>query len=369
MGIRFYCPRGHKLNVKAELAGKVGFCPECGQRVLIPIESTRESSHQRKLAKQEGFAPDSEESSLTLHQPPGGLPPGSQFPPEVPGPKSGAPVAEKETASVSPIQPSDSSKASAQDSQIAQNPQIVQNSPTAQDSPAAQKNTQENAWPGESAPNGTLISANIETNPAPASAPLEKPAPSNPIDNNQLLDDPNLVWYARTADGQSYGPVTNVVMKSWLLEKRIGPAMLVWREGWTSWLEARNVFPELEKIFSETPPPKIGETAAGTATGATGTAVSDAAGAEAGDIHFPKSLLEVAGREAESETAHKKTIRKKKKNREVRDLALVLGLIAVILLLVVILVVILMSQSGGESAPKAAETAALILSTAFPNRT
>jgi len=44
MGIRFYCPNGHKLNVKSFQAGRAGICPRCGARLQIPIESTRESS-------------------------------------------------------------------------------------------------------------------------------------------------------------------------------------------------------------------------------------------------------------------------------------------------------------------------------------
>lgn len=36
MGIRFYCPNGHKLHVKAFLAGKRGICPKCGAKVGIP---------------------------------------------------------------------------------------------------------------------------------------------------------------------------------------------------------------------------------------------------------------------------------------------------------------------------------------------
>ena len=44
MGIRFYCPQGHKLNVKSFLAGKVGICPHCDARVQIPLTSTRPSS-------------------------------------------------------------------------------------------------------------------------------------------------------------------------------------------------------------------------------------------------------------------------------------------------------------------------------------
>jgi hypothetical protein len=36
MGIRFNCPNGHKLHVKSFLAGKRGYCPHCGTKVLIP---------------------------------------------------------------------------------------------------------------------------------------------------------------------------------------------------------------------------------------------------------------------------------------------------------------------------------------------
>jgi len=39
MGIRFSCSNGHKLNVKAELAGRKGFCPQCGVSVQIPREN------------------------------------------------------------------------------------------------------------------------------------------------------------------------------------------------------------------------------------------------------------------------------------------------------------------------------------------
>ena len=39
MGIRFYCPNGHKLNVKSFLAGKRGICPHCGVRFEIPQQS------------------------------------------------------------------------------------------------------------------------------------------------------------------------------------------------------------------------------------------------------------------------------------------------------------------------------------------
>jgi len=39
MGIRFLCPNGHKLNLKAFLAGERGICPQCDAKFLVPRES------------------------------------------------------------------------------------------------------------------------------------------------------------------------------------------------------------------------------------------------------------------------------------------------------------------------------------------
>ncbi|MDR2643730.1 MAG: DUF4339 domain-containing protein [Planctomycetaceae bacterium] len=44
MGIRFFCPNGHKLHVKSHLAGLKGYCPECGVELVVPLASTRKSS-------------------------------------------------------------------------------------------------------------------------------------------------------------------------------------------------------------------------------------------------------------------------------------------------------------------------------------
>ena len=39
MGIRFYCPNGHRLHVKEFQAGKRGICPHCDARFRIPSAS------------------------------------------------------------------------------------------------------------------------------------------------------------------------------------------------------------------------------------------------------------------------------------------------------------------------------------------
>lgn len=42
MGIVAYCPQGHRLKLKDQLAGRKGICPECGTRFRIPLESQPE---------------------------------------------------------------------------------------------------------------------------------------------------------------------------------------------------------------------------------------------------------------------------------------------------------------------------------------
>ncbi|MCH8922614.1 MAG: hypothetical protein IIA67_05645, partial [Planctomycetes bacterium] len=50
MGIKFHCPNGHKLNVKAFLAGKRGICPHCGCKMDIPLESQRGGDAKKKTS-------------------------------------------------------------------------------------------------------------------------------------------------------------------------------------------------------------------------------------------------------------------------------------------------------------------------------
>ena len=51
MGIRFLCPNGHKLNVKADLAGKRASCPECGAKLVIPSTDAASVAPEAIVAK------------------------------------------------------------------------------------------------------------------------------------------------------------------------------------------------------------------------------------------------------------------------------------------------------------------------------
>jgi predicted RNA-binding Zn-ribbon protein involved in translation (DUF1610 family) len=147
MGIRFFCPNGHKLNVKEHLAGKAGFCPECGARLIIPLQSTRKSSKELNELK--------------------------EYQENAPQPLEIESATTATTATTPPV----------------------------------------------SNPNGI-------TNP--------------------ILQDQTVVWYIQVLGGKQYGPVNGQTIHAWIQERRMEPTMLVWREGWANWLEAKNVFTELE---------------------------------------------------------------------------------------------------------------------------
>ncbi|HEX3659222.1 MAG TPA: hypothetical protein VHV55_25765 [Pirellulales bacterium] len=48
MPIRFYCPLGHRLVVPDERAGKKGRCPQCHQKVYVPVAEPRSGSQPRQ---------------------------------------------------------------------------------------------------------------------------------------------------------------------------------------------------------------------------------------------------------------------------------------------------------------------------------
>jgi len=195
MGIRFYCPNGHKLNVKSFLAGQRGVCPRCGAKTVIPFESTREKGSQ-DLPEAAEWA-EKQRAAATLSVPAVGTPVAGNLnaiqpvkPVEPVAPVAVTPVA------AAPAEPE------------------IDFRPVSRDNPFASPPT-----------------------PPPAAVVEKFPDP--------FADAPDAVWYVRTSVGDQYGPVKAAVVRQWLVERRIIADTLVWREGWEEWKTGDQVFESL----------------------------------------------------------------------------------------------------------------------------
>jgi hypothetical protein len=206
MGIRFYCPQGHKLNVKEFQAGRRGICPFCGEKILIPTQSSRPSSQEERQARRAGAqavaaamasgtsaAPASAEAALPLH--PAATAHGEL---QNAGPAGGAPAADPAS--------------------VAEN--VAEN----------------NNGPPTAASTATPSAAFFAGGPSKLQDPLTETA--------------EVVWYVRPPTGGQFGPATSEIIRGWLAEGRISADTLVWREGWRDWQEAGGVFPQLNFAFS-----------------------------------------------------------------------------------------------------------------------
>ncbi len=193
MGIRFYCPNGHRLNVKEFQAGRKGICPYCGAKIQIPTQSTRPSSKAAEDARR-----------ANAWQPTGGAQPQDAPPAAAPTDDGGG----------TPPQPS---------------PVVVSQEPAA-------------AAPLESFPAAVLVPAQPQP-AAPAATGVADP----------LAEAGDVVWYVRPPAGGQFGPAGSDVVHTWIEEGRVSGDSLVWREGWRDWQEAAEVFPQLGAGEPESP--------------------------------------------------------------------------------------------------------------------
>lgn len=185
MGIKFRCPNGHKLNVKAFLGGKRGICPKCGARFEIPLESGGQVAAVEIQDKRQETGDLLSGTSVREEVPVSGR--GRTVPPNV--------------------------------------------TPAARDLPP---NTPERP---QSAP-----PAGADT---PSTAEAASPAPPAPLPADPLADAPHASWYVRPTSGGQFGPATSHVMRQWIDEGRVAADSLVWRDGWAEWRTAKDVFPDL----------------------------------------------------------------------------------------------------------------------------
>ncbi len=202
MGIRFYCPSGHKLNVKEFQAGRKGICPRCGAKIQIPTESTRTSTRKHRAERHPGTQAVTQTAALPEQV--------------VVGPPTPATAEQWAPAGGTLVQPT----------------------------PAAGEATPSAAAPIEPPKSPTTASAATTS-----SASADMPDP--------LAEAGDVVWYVRPSSGGQFGPAVREVMRGWIEEGRVGADSLVWREGWRDWREASDVFPSLGAGRVEPPPGAI----------------------------------------------------------------------------------------------------------------
>ncbi len=218
MGIRFYCPNGHKLNVKAFQAGRRGICPYCGSKFLIPSQSTRRSSKEERAVRRAlaaafpGVNPASGDIASGIS---GNMPVGSAQA-SAPNPSLSTPTlaASNAGADISPQQTNYSPQPDGAGTGLA--------------SPIL--------------PTPAVSAANVLTTFSldDPSLALRQERPADPF-----IEAGDVVWYVRPPSGGQYGPATGKLMRQWLAEGRISPDTLVWREGWRDWQRALAIFPQL----------------------------------------------------------------------------------------------------------------------------
>jgi hypothetical protein len=198
MGIKFYCPNGHKVNVKSFLAGKKGLCPKCGVRVDIPLQSVAERT----------------------------------------GPSSNGDAAEDSDELVEQVsatmQPAATTGMNLDPLALGAPDQLsgFVNSPGLSVRPAS------NANAGHAAKNGNGEAGLEMFGEAQADDFLLPPgAPAAPQSRTSAP------WHLQFSTGQQLGPLDDSILQQWLGEGRIGPDDLLWREGWSQWQSVSAVFP------------------------------------------------------------------------------------------------------------------------------
>ncbi len=212
MGIRFFCPQGHKLNVKSFLAGKKGFCPHCNAKVDIPLTSTRRSSRAAASEEAAGAGLETTEYGDVAQQ-----------------------VA---AANVEITVAADASLATAT------SPSVVPPANASSDSVSSGAVTPQVATP---TPTTTAATANVAIDASPAAVAGEaSSADAIGAAGDPISEAPEAVWYVRPVTGGQYGPTSGDVLRQWIEEGRVAADTYVWRDGWPTWQLASAAFSQFQ---------------------------------------------------------------------------------------------------------------------------
>jgi hypothetical protein len=238
MGIKFYCPNGHKLNVKAFLSGKKAICPQCGAKVTVPAQSQPAPGNGEA---DDQITPDngtdvSPAAADQVHAATANVIAESFATAPAAAQAAGRP------ATGDPVQP-----VRATALPTATNTPAANAAPAAFGQAAAPANPVFGAW-GNSSAAGAVGFGAREPIAAPQ-VPMAPAAPAPgfaPVGMRDAIDEaPAAVWYVRPASGGQFGPAPGETMRAWIDEGRVAATALVWRAGWPEWRSAAATFPKL----------------------------------------------------------------------------------------------------------------------------
>ena len=235
MGIKFYCPNGHRLNVKSYLAGKRGICPHCGARLRIPPESQQEAAVARSRRGAAAHVENNGSGDHPAHAAPSASPAGG-MPFDIPFAPAG-PMDETARARPDAAQPSLGSSVPSAGNHHGIAPVPTAHAaavPAPAAAPAASVASVAPVGPHPGGDSGGIITASTVA-PMPQAAPM----------SDAISEAPQAVWYVRPTSGGQYGPAGGEIMRKWIGEGRVSGDSLVWREGWPDWRAASSVFPAL----------------------------------------------------------------------------------------------------------------------------
>ncbi|MEL6105171.1 MAG: DUF4339 domain-containing protein [Planctomycetota bacterium] len=183
MGIRFSCHGcGKPLNIKSELAGRRGVCPECQIRFRIPSSDAEYSSPVDSRPQHAAFGSSEQQEAASA--------------------SVGVATAPSRTAVANGV---------------------------AEATPLEATKTQE-----ATTTQGPLTEQGPRVGPRGSDAPIDA-----------LSSDTEATWYVRPPSGGQYGPATGQVLKAWIEEGRVAKNALLWRDGWLQWRDASEALPEI----------------------------------------------------------------------------------------------------------------------------
>lgn len=207
MGIRFSCHHcGHPLNIKQDLAGKVGRCPTCQGQFRIPLADAATSAPINGTGLQSASVEPTQ------------------------------PIARAAT-SQSPVATASRSAGHAAATAVSTKPapRPIAPSPTAPSPTAKTLSTQ--------TPVPQTASRNPASQPTAKAAPKAAPAKRQSVPEATPTAEPH--WHVRPPSGGEYGPASDELIRTWISEYRVTPSSQLKRSDWKEWRVASEVFPDL----------------------------------------------------------------------------------------------------------------------------